>query len=448
MPTTLPTTVTKIQSIPNAINASLVKDFHQYMISNEASERHQNNSLKMVIAFSKYLGTGTTFYELQRPQDIIPFLDTKIKSAQDDPDKKWITTWNYYLVHIKLFLRWLYNCRSKSPPQTVEDSNWETPAFVRIQKKRTKRLSPYSETQIWDRDELFTILKYEPMIRNKAILTLLWDLDARNHEITSLRLANIRLRERYGEGEIPHNTKTGGGPILLTCSFPYVRDWLNKHPFKNTPEARLICNLQNGAPITPDALWTMMKQLQKRITIMLENGSIKDPKEREKIGFLLRTKKWTPYCLRHSAITHDADYLPEYAVKKKARWSMNSRQGARYIKSRMGSGLKRTILEHNGVTVEDDETLKRTPSVRACPRCSLINTLESKYCSKCSYPLSLSAFEEIKGDEDSKLTAMKQTHEQEMSGLRAEIRLLQESHKEILECLKYPDKLARIAQEP
>ena len=58
---------------------------------------------------------------------------------------------------------------------------------------------------IWDRDELLTIIKYEPEIRNKAILTLLWDLDARNHEITSLKIGNIRLRERYAEGEIPYD---------------------------------------------------------------------------------------------------------------------------------------------------------------------------------------------------------------------------------------------------
>ncbi|HET7148161.1 MAG TPA: hypothetical protein VFI73_06625 [Candidatus Nitrosopolaris sp.] len=32
-----------------------------------------------------------------------------------------------------------------------------------------------------------TIIKYEPEIRNKAILTLLWDLDARNHTINPLR---------------------------------------------------------------------------------------------------------------------------------------------------------------------------------------------------------------------------------------------------------------------
>ena len=55
--------------------------------------------------------------------------------------------------------------------------------------------------------------------------------------------------------------------------------------------------------------------------------SITNIEEREKIDFLLKTKKFNPYCLRHSAITSDSDYLPEYALKKKVRWSMNSKQG-------------------------------------------------------------------------------------------------------------------------
>jgi hypothetical protein len=96
--------------------------------------------------------------------------------------------------------------------------------------------------------------------------------------ITSLKIGNTRLRERYAEGEIPFNTKTGGGPVLLTFSFPYVHDWLNKHPFKNTSEARLICSLRNGAPINADALWTMMKRLKQRIETVAKT---KDSNEKE-----------------------------------------------------------------------------------------------------------------------------------------------------------------------
>jgi integrase/recombinase XerD len=92
-------------------------------------------------------------------------------------------------------------------------------------------------------------------------------LDARPHDITLLKMKHIRLKEKYGEGEIPHQAKTGAGPILLTCSFSYVRDWLNLHPFKNEPYARLICNLHNGAPIKAEALHTMMTQLKENYMI-------------------------------------------------------------------------------------------------------------------------------------------------------------------------------------
>jgi hypothetical protein len=38
-------------------------------------------------------------------------------------------------------------------------SDWETPPFARIKKKKTKRLSPYLETELWERDEpLFIIM--------------------------------------------------------------------------------------------------------------------------------------------------------------------------------------------------------------------------------------------------------------------------------------------------
>jgi integrase/recombinase XerD len=256
-----------------------------------------------------------------------------------------------------------------------------------------------------------SIVRYEPYKRNKAALTLFWDLDARNHEVTLLKIKHIRLRERYGEGEIPHEAKTGSGPALLTCSFPYVRDWLNEHPFRNEPEARLICNLMTGAPVKPDAMWKVMKQLRNRIIRMLKDGSITD-NERQKLEYLLKTKKWNPYCIRHSAITSDSDFLPEYALKKKVRWSMNSKQGGRYIKRRMRNDLKEKILLYNGIITEDE--IRKKPSVLMCPRCSLVNAIDNKYCSKCSYPLVPSAFDEIKEAENAKVQAMTEKYEQEM----------------------------------
>src|SRR5215212_9685630 len=360
----LSTTINKIQSLPNFSNAKIINEFLIYMKNNGSSERHQNNNLIVMIEFANYFDYNTTFYHINKKELVLSFLDTKIKDSSKDPEKRWITSWNHYLTRIKLFFRWLYN-----KDKEIDKDYWETPEFLRIKNKKTKRISPYVESEIWEKDELLSILKYEPYKRNKAAITLMWDLGARPHEITLLKIKHIRLREKYGEGEIPYEAKTGSGPILLTLSFPYVRDWLNEHPFKNESNARLICSLVTGSPIRSDSLWTMMKQLRIRIIRLLENGSITDQKEKENLDFLLKTKKFNPYCLRHSAITADSDYLPEYALKKKVRWSMNSKQGTRYIKTRLGNELKEKILEHNGII--DKNESKKKPSVLNCPRCEI-----------------------------------------------------------------------------
>ena len=129
MPLKLTTTVNKIKSVPNAINSTIINDFYQYMKSNGCSEHHQNNSLKVAIAFAKFLGTNITFYDINKKEQIIAFLDTKIKTSDQDPDKRWITTWNHYLHRITLFFRWLYNQRGKQLDDQTLQSDWKTPDF-------------------------------------------------------------------------------------------------------------------------------------------------------------------------------------------------------------------------------------------------------------------------------------------------------------------------------
>lgn len=439
------TLLSKINALTNKENVSIMTDFYHYMVERGSSENHIVNNLKVVFDYVKFLNLSS-LYDVNRKDQVILFLNTKIKDIQSDPDKKWITTWNHYLNRIKLFFRWLHNYHTIKNREYISEEksleDWYTPEFVKIKQKQTKRLSPYLENEIWDREEVLTILKYEPFKRNKAIITLMWDLDARPHEITLLKIKNIRLRKNYGEGEIPHEAKTGSGPLLLTVSFPYVRDWLNEHPFKNESNARLICNLHNGAPISPKSLWNLMNQLKRRITRLLENGEIKDEEEIEKLRYLLSVKKWNPYCLRHSAITADSDYLPEYALKKKVRWSMNSKQGSRYIKKRMGNELKSKILEYNGITSESLQ--KKKTVISNCPRCELSNVLENKYCSKCSYPLKPEAFDEIKSSEEQKLADIQHKHAQDIHDLKNE---MNNKFTQILSLIQQNPLLANIKPE-
>jgi hypothetical protein len=80
MPSTLSTTISKIAIVPNNTNSALIGEYYQYINANGVSERHQNNSLKMVIAFANYLGKDVTFYEIRSKEQITSFLNTKVKS--------------------------------------------------------------------------------------------------------------------------------------------------------------------------------------------------------------------------------------------------------------------------------------------------------------------------------------------------------------------------------
>ena len=406
MPQKLETVLAKVEDIENNENKRTILEYHRYLISRDTSINYQKDNIKLIYMFSKFLGKSIKFSNVKDREIILEFLDTKRKRKEEDIEQKWITTWNDYLWRIKMFYRWLHNAKLKGNNQmSLDINNWTTPDFVDISKKKTKRHSPYNESDIWDKEELLAVVKYESLKRNKAILTLLWDFNARPHEITSMRIKNIRLREKYGEGQVPNECKTGSGPILLTFSFPYVRDWLNEHPFRNEPDSKLMCNITTGSSLKPSAIWDIMRKLRSRIKRLLENNEIVDLKERENLEYLIDTKKWNPYCIRHSSITADSDYLPEFALKKKVRWSMNSRQGSRYIKNRMGDELKEKILEQNGISIKS----KKTKSVVIdCPRCELVNQLENKYCSKCAYPLKPEAYDEIKEKDEKEMKLMKE----------------------------------------
>ena len=63
--------------------------------------------------FAKFLGETKTLYDVKNSERILAFLDTRRKSKEEDPEQKWIITWNDYLWRLKMFYRWLYNVNLK-----------------------------------------------------------------------------------------------------------------------------------------------------------------------------------------------------------------------------------------------------------------------------------------------------------------------------------------------
>jgi hypothetical protein len=121
---------------------------------------------------------------------------------------------------------------------------------------------------------------------------------------------------------------------------------------------------------------------------------------------------------------------------------MNSKQGTRYIKTRLGNDLKEKILQYNGIISENIITKKS--STIDCPRCQLVNASENKYCSKCSYPLKPEAYDEIKESEQIRIKNLEQKYENDMKVLRNE---MNNQFNQILSIIQQNPKLSYIKSE-
>jgi integrase/recombinase XerD len=83
MPFTLSTTIGKIQNIPNSKNIEIINEFLEYMRNNGSSEHHQNNNLKVVIAFGSFIGKDTSFLDIIKKEQNLDFLNIKVKNYDE-----------------------------------------------------------------------------------------------------------------------------------------------------------------------------------------------------------------------------------------------------------------------------------------------------------------------------------------------------------------------------
>jgi hypothetical protein len=111
--------------------------------------------------------------------------------------------------------------------------------------------------------------------------------------------------------------------------------------------------------------------------------------------------------------------------------------------------LKQKILAYNGIISPEES--ERKPSILNCARCNVVNTLENKFCSKCSYPLVPSAYEELKAEENMKFQTLGQKYENDMKELKHQITESDKKHQEqiqkIIEIIQANPKLVNLKPE-
>src|SRR5574341_901741 len=403
----------------------------KYIVSMRSETNLSDNYRRLVIivlsGLSKY-HNNKPFSQMTK-NDILAFLDSFRRPEAADPLHKWIGTYNLYRVLIVRFFRWYYF------PDVDHKARGKPSCIQNISQLKRKEKSIYKPSDLWTTDDDLIFLKYCPSKRDRCYHMISRDTSCRPHEILKLRIKDVVFKTAGSHmyAEVLVNGKTGSRHIPMIDSIPYLKDWLEDHPHSGNPNAPLICGFGKsvGRFLSAMSMNYVYRRYQQNYFPKLLGVPTVSPEDKNKIKDLLK-KPWTLYIRRHTGLTDKSKILSEHVLRQHARWSDISNMPQRYVHY-FGNESSNSILEAYGLKPKAQEIDKLSP--KQCPNCNEPNKPDSKFCAsaKCRMVLSYDAYTETVEE--------KQEKENRIETLESQIESLMQSQKEILECLKYPDKI-------
>lgn len=272
-------------------------------------------------------------------------------------DKKDYSPWTKqsYKAIMKKFYKWLvFGDNYKDRVDYPEVISW---LRVNIKQKDKPRVQA---SDILSEGEIKRLIQVAEHPRDKAFISMLYELGARIGEIGSLRIKDI-TRDKYSF-IIDLTGKTGHRTPRIIISDPYLTNWINIHQFKDDPNAPLWILTRTGKEMKYGALRALVLRLKEKACIK---------------------KRVYPHLFRHSRATHLLinRQINETQAKVYFGWVPSSRMLSDYSHL-LSKDVNDAILELNGIKQTEvvDDVLKP----RQCIRCSTINPKDALFCYKCS----------------------------------------------------------------
>jgi integrase/recombinase XerD len=389
------------------------------------SDNYRRAAIMTLGSFSRF--SGNRIFKAITRKNVALFLDSILKPEDVDPLHKSIGTYNYYLVILTRFFKWLYNAnmpaKSRPKPAVVEN----------IVNLKRREVSIYSPNDLWSEQDDLLFLKYCPSKRMKAYHTVSRDSSCRPHEILKLKVKDIifKISGDYQYAEVMVSGKTGSRHIPLINSIPFVKDYLDhEHPQPKNLNAPFISGVGRaslGKHLLPVSLTNIYTNYKKEyFPSLLLNANV-SPEDKEHIKSLLR-KPWNPYIRRHTALT-EKSLNPKIAhiLNQHAGWSQNSAMAQKYLHY-FGNESSESILEEYGI-VSTDKKQSEILKPRICPNCNEGNIPNSKFCAKCRMVLTY--------DMQAETLELEKNKEVRITTLEKELKELTDSHEILVQMYEH-----------
>lgn len=278
----------------------------------------------------------------------------KIESREDYS----VWTKQGYRAILKKFYKWLkYGDNYRQRNEYPKIVSWIN---TNIKKKDQPKVQA---SDILTEKEIKRLIDAAEHPRDKAFISMLYELGARIGEIGSLQIKDV-TRDKYSY-IIDLNGKTGHRTPRIVMSDPYLTSWLNAHPLKDNPQS---------------PLWVMSGDRNKneRMRYGTFRALILRLRKKGKIK-----KRLYHHLFRHTRVTHLLinRQISEAQAKVYFGWVPSSKMLSEYSHL-ISSDVNDTILEIHGIKkTKEKESILRP---KQCQSCGTINSKDALFCQKCS----------------------------------------------------------------
>ena len=270
-----------------------------------------------------------------------------------------------YKVIIKKFYKWLeFGDEYKNRTEYPQLVSWIRSSLRKNEQPRIKA------SDILTEEEVKKLIDAADHSRDRAFISMLYELGARIGEIGSLRIKEV-TRDKHGyiadlEGKTGHRTPR------IVISDPHVTHWLSVHPLRDKPDAPLWVRVGHRDKEQRMGYGAFRELVLKLVT----RAGIK--------------KRVYHHLFRHTRVTHllANKQINEAQAKVYFGWVPDSKMLSEYSHL-ISSDVNEAILAMHGIKTDEKKESLFKP--KQCPRCLAINSKDARFCQKCSSILDVNA---------------------------------------------------------
>lgn len=309
-----------------------------------------------------------------------------IKFFAEAPGRVSVGSVHLLKARVKHFYAWLYGCERHEYPQSVRWIRLNNP---RVASKTKGIITSISLEDVLKDEDVMKLVEAADHPRSKAMIMVLYESAAEALELLNMKVKDF-IRDKAAVKVALHG-ETGVRYIRIHYAAPYIFAWLNIHPGREEPDARL---------------WNTSYTNLRRILAYAKR----------KAGV---SKPVTARALRHAGLTKWAKVMPEQLLKLFAGWTADSKMASVYVHL-SGADLDETLGKAYGEEpLETREFKIEGAQPLTCARCRAENPAENLYCWRCGLDLEPTPYDSIerrlqavRTDEDKKFKFEKWWREQ------------------------------------